>query len=299
MNNIDIAKHWYSLGVATIPLQYRGKRPNFQAFKNTNDLDEHGRVSWKKYQDQLPAEEKLKIWFQSKFTNLAVITNYNGLTICDFDNLDIWSLWKSWITAKYPDMLKKTYLVQTRRGFHAYFFIKNPPERTLKIGNIDIKSAGGYCAAPISIHPTGHVYTSLGKPSDIMTVESLECVLPKSLLEKASKEVEIPCINGNGHRELDPWQVTPTIQGEDPIKWIKQNRSITEFFPHAQPSGGNRWFKVLCPFHQDNSESGWLDVQRNRFGCQAGCVGSGIDIIDFYALLKNVDRSAAVRELAR
>lgn len=292
MQLIDHAMQWHNLGIAPIPVRYRNKRPLF---------------AWKQYQNKLPKTDEIKSWFQSKFVNLAVITGHRGLVIIDFDDLATWQLWQVWIADKNPVLLSQTYRVKTRRGQHIYLFVENPPDRTLSIKTqeddpkkrrtlIDIK-VGGYCLCPPSIHPSGHVYTAINKPSDIMTVESLECVLPQNLLEKAAKEVEIPCIVG-GSSETDVWNVTPTIQGLDAIQWIKQNRSIIEFFPHAQPSGGNRWYTVRCPFHSDNEPSGWLDVQRNRFGCQAGCVGSGIDIIDFFALLKNVDRSTAVRELA-
>ena len=294
MTPLDAALQWLEMGIAPIPIRYRNKRPVF---------------AWKQYQSALPKADEIKSWFQSKFTNLAVITGHRGLVILDFDDPATWQLWQVWIESKNPVLLCQTYRVKTRRGQHIYLFVENPPDRTLAIKTqeddpkkrrtlIDIK-AGGYCLCPPSIHPTGHIYTAINRPSDIMTVESLECVLPQSLLEKASKEVEIPGIGCNGHSQLDPWQVTPTIQGIDPIKWIKQNRSIIEFFPHAQPSGGNRWYTVHCPFHNDNEASGWLDIQRNRFGCQAGCVGSGLDIIDFFALLQNVDRSTAVRELMR
>lgn len=287
MQLIDHAMQWLEMDIAPIPIRYRNKRPLF---------------AWKQYQDKLPKTDEIKSWFQSKFVNLAVVTGHRGLVILDFDNPTTWQLWQVWIKDKNPVLLQQTYRVKTRRGQHIYLFVENPPERTLAIKDdenrtlIDIK-ANGYCLCPPSIHPTGHVYQSINKPSDIVTVESLECVLPQSLLEKASKEVEIPCIVGNGC-ELDPWQVAPNIQGIDPIKWIKQNRSIIEFFPNAQPSGGNRWYTVHCPFHSDNEPSAWLDVQRNRFGCQAGCVGSGLDIIDFFCLLKNIDRSAAVKQLA-
>jgi len=290
MTPLDTALQWQQEGISTIPIRYRSKRPLF---------------AWKKYQTQLPTETEIKEWFKSRFVNVAVITGFKGLSIIDFDNQAIWELWQSWINLKMPELLRKTYRVGTRRGQHVYLFLENPPDKTLSIKDdqnntlIDIKAAGGYCLAPNSIHPSGHQYAGFNKPSGIMTVESLECVLPKSLLEKALKEVEIPCMVGGNNAKIDPWQITPDMQIENPIQWIKQNRSILEFFPNAQPSGANRWYTVLCPFHNDNQASGWLDVRRNRFGCQAGCVGSGIDLIDFYALLKNISRKESVRELAK
>lgn len=284
---IDVALQFLDIGIATIPIKYRSKRPVFP---------------WKPYQDKLPKIDDLKKWFESRFVNIAAITGFRKMIVVDFDNETIWQLWESWINLKMPELLSSTYKVKTRRGQHVYLFVENPPERTLSIKDdknrtlIDVKT-NGYCLCPPSIHPSGHAYQAIGKPSDIITVESLECVLPQNLLEKASKEVEIPCIGDNGSK-IDVWSVTPNIQGVDLIQWIKQNRSILEFFPNAIPSGGDRWYKVLCPFHDDHNESGWIDVRRNRFGCQNQCVGRGVDIIDFYCLLKNVDRSQAIRELS-
>lgn len=286
MTPLDAALQWNSLGIAAIPIKYRDKRPVF---------------GWKQYQKELPKKEDLHQWFKSKFNNVAVITGHQNLVIIDFDNEAIWQLWESWINLKMPKLLPSTYRVKTRRGQHVYLFVENPPERTLKIKNdknqtlIDVKAAGGYCLAPPSIHPSGHCYGSLNTPLDIFTVESLDCVMPQNLLEKAvHNDVTIPPYTGQQCNDV--WNVTPCIGG-DSIQWIKQNRSILEFFPNALPSGGDRWYKVLCPFHDDHNESGWIDVRRNRFGCQNQCVGRGVDIIDFYCLLKNVDRSQAVREL--
>lgn len=286
MTPLDSALQWHTLGIATIPIRYRNKRPMF---------------AWKHCQNKLPEVEDIKKWFKSKFVNVAVITGYRGLTILDFDDPAIWQAWQSWINVKIPELLRTTYRVSTRRGQHVYLFLENPPERTLKIKNedggtlIDIKAAGGYCLAPPSIHPTGHKYQSFNRPSDIMTVECLNGVLPCMLVEKANRQTELPSFNDSCSNGRDVWSVTPEVNG-DPIRWIKQNRSIIEFFPNARPSGGNRWYAVLCPLHDDHSESGWIDSQRNRFGCQA-CLTGSLDVIDFYAMLKQVDRKQAIWEL--
>jgi hypothetical protein len=284
MTPLDTALQWHNEGIATIPIRYRSKRPMFP---------------WKTYQEKLPDEADIKEWFKSKFCNMAVITGYRNLTILDFDTPDIWQLWESWINIQMPNLLCQTYRVKTRRGQHVYLFLENPPERTLKIRNeqnqtlIDVKAAGGYCLAPYSIHPSGHRYTGFNLPSNIVTVGSLDEVLPCMLMEKATAEIEIPQYQ-NG--SCDIWSITPELQNGDAIAWIKSNRSVLEFFPHAVSSGGNRWYKVLCPFHNDHSESGWIDTQRDRFGCQA-CMNGSLDVIDLYAMLKKVDRKQAIREL--
>lgn len=284
---IDTALKFVDIGIGVIPIRYRTKRPTFP---------------WKEYQSKLPTRDELNEWFRSKFVNIATITGFSGMVVIDFDTPDIWKLWQLWINVKMPNLLHKTYRVSTRRGQHVYLFLENPPKRTLKIKNedgqtlIDVKAAGGYCLAPPSIHPTGYKYQSFNQPSDIVTVASIHEVLPCMLVEKATEQVELPISSGfNGSRDV--WSVTTEIDG-DPISWIKDNRSILEFLSHAIPSGGSRWYKVLCPFHDDNTESGWIDTQRNRFGCQA-CLNGSLDVIDFYAMLKQVDRKQAIWELMR
>lgn len=293
MKILDCALQWHESGIATIPIHYRSKRPVY---------------GWKQYQDKLPQIDEIKTWFSSRFVNLAVLTGNRGLCIIDFDDPAIWQLWQPWINGKIPELLTHTYRVKTRRGWHIYLFVDNPPDRTISIRTneensknrrtlIDVK-VNGYCLTVPSVHPSGHVYTALGKPSDIMTINSLEDVLPCILLERALAEIEIPqYTNGvNGH--ADPFESVPTSANGDPIQWIKSNRNILEFFPNAVPSGGSRWYKTLCPLHDDHSESGWIDVQRQRYGCQT-CLNGSLDIIDFYALLKNISRQESIRDLAR
>lgn len=286
----ESAVEWIGMGIAPIPIFYRDKK---------------SKIKWKDYQDTLPCIGELKQWFTSRFCNLAIITGHRNLVVIDFDDLATWQLWQSWIDIKMPELLRQTYRVKTSRGQHIYLFVEDAPDRTLKIKTddnrtlIDVKAAGGYVLTAPSIHPTGHVYQAINRPSDIMTVSCLKDVLPSMLLERALSDVEIPeATNGvNGH--IDPFKAVPTsIQG-DPISWIKRNRNILEFFPNAVPSGGNRWLKVICPLHEDHNESGWIDLQRQRFGCHAGCAGRGVDIVDFLCLLKGIDRKGAISELAR
>lgn len=276
-------KQWLDIGIAVIPCRYRSKRPVF---------------AWRKYQAELPTEDDLKEWFKSRFVNVAIITGWQGLTICDFDDWQTWQVWENWITIKYPNLLNTTYQVKTSRGMHVYFLIENPPERTMKLPKIDVKAAGGYCLIPNSIHPSGHQYRAISNDLQLARIERIEDVIPGMLLSNAVQDVIIPPCPVSHNRPVDIWNIAPE-SNNDRIDWIKSNRNILEFFPNAIPSGGNgRWYKVICPLHNDHAESGWIDTERNRFGCQA-CLNKSLDVIDLFGLLRGVDRKTAIYELSR
>lgn len=270
MFSLITAQTYKKIGIATIPLGIRSKRPD------TGIIGD----GWRKYQSQLPTDDELKKWFYNGLRNIAIVTGWNNLVIVDFDNLALYGVWKS----IYPH-LDKTYKVETRRGYHAYFYIKNPPLTGLKWEGIDVKAAGGYCLIPPSIHPTGHVYTPIQGP--IQTVDHLSDVLPKSLLDKT------PDINPAAFSQPRPF--TPFDQLR-PSDWIKRNVNIIDYFPSARRTSRDHWFAVRCPFHDDNRESGWINATINRYGCHS-CINGSMDVIQFYCQLKGVDFTQAVREL--
>lgn len=312
MTPLDTALQWLDLGIATIPIEYRGKRPKFTSFVETGDISDNGKAEWNPYKEKLPELDRVKTWFKSKFTNIAIVTGWKNLVIIDFDNEPIWKMWQSWINLKMPELLRATYRVKTRRGQHVYLFIEDcPPEMHIRTTEkdlrarknlIDIKSGGGYCLIPPSIHPTGAKYSQNGcKPTDIVTVQSLSDVLPDMLVENASTEYldiddYLPKVTIESQEKIDVWSIAPSCHHENPIKWIKSNRNILEFFPQSIP-GANGCHSVLCPFHNDHKTSAWINPKTNRFGCTVCSLN--MDIIDFNALLKNISRKQSVRGLAR
>ena len=41
--------------------------------------------------------------------------------------------------------------------------------------------------------------------------------------------------------------------------------------------------KIKCPFHEDNSPSGWVNMDTQRYSCFAGCEGGdAYDLIEHY-----------------
>ena len=143
MNDIyNTASYWTGNGIAVIPIAYRDKRPRVP--------------SWREFQNRLPTADELRRWFQSKFSNVAIITGWRGLVVLDFDQQPLYRLWHDWSITAAPQA-RLSYTVQTSRGVHVYFYVDEPVQ-TMRAGTIDVKAGGGYVLAPPSIHPSGRAY---------------------------------------------------------------------------------------------------------------------------------------------
>jgi hypothetical protein len=46
MNLLTTAQTWNDAGIATIPIGYRAKRPDFTALKRVGSIDHNGRAIW-------------------------------------------------------------------------------------------------------------------------------------------------------------------------------------------------------------------------------------------------------------
>ena len=66
---------------------------------------------------------------------------------------------------------------------------------------------------------------------------------------------------------------------------------------HATLKKSGRYYKALCPFHQEKTPSFHVDPERGLFHC-FGC-GKGGDIFDFVMLTANLTFTEAAQELAR
>jgi len=142
-----------SLGLNVFPLKHHTKEP---------------RIAWKDYQTQR---------FEGKFNNddnLAIICGYisNNLVVIDMDNESIMGE----LFHSKENLLKKTLVVKTARGYHIYVRPLQHMPRTVKLHDekgrgIDIKGEGGYVVAPPSIHPNGSRYEIVSQTNKIEVVD--------------------------------------------------------------------------------------------------------------------------------
>lgn len=273
---IDTALNWLKQGIAIIPIGYRSKRPNTRFLTNGE---------WKQYQNTLPCRSDFVAWFHSPFTNIAVVCGWQNLLIVDFDNLRGYELWMQMYGVNgYAD----TYTVKTGRGYHLYYFCEDFPPHTLKWFGGEIK-ASGYCLIPPSIHPSGAKYVAINSNAPIMDIGSIDELFPKGLLIKApARSTPTRPVN---------YKVDLFNQSFSLCDDINQRVRITSFFSSMRKSGDG-WFTVQCPLHDDGRHlSGWIDDNRNRFGCHA-CQNGSMSVIDFHMKLNNLDVNQTIQELS-
>jgi hypothetical protein len=100
------------------------------------------------------------------------------------------------------------------------------------------------------------------------------------------------------------------------VDQIRDRLDIAQFvalYTGGLKSTGDGWFIGRCPFHQSdrdppNKRKFWVDARPGRQlcgclvpDCQAQAPGGGkpMDVINFYARLKEISNSQAIAELAR
>jgi len=286
MNTLQQAQFWQKLGIATIPIRYKDKRPELK--------------SWQEFQKRLPTNTELSKWFSGPFHNLGVVVGWNNLVVIDFDSDIEYARWQLWIARRSVyRWIRQTLQVKTARGVHVYVTTAQPAQNA-KLPGIDIKAVGGYVLSPPSVHPSGPVYTQFGGDLPVR-IEALSDILPAELLAAHTQQPKtvtpapVPVVISD-----DPWSHAEyTLDPDrDLIEQIKERYRIEQFFPRMRSRDG-RWHMANCPFHDDTSPSMWVDTERQLCGCFAGCTAQPYDVIDLYARLHNLSVQEAIKIMAR
>jgi hypothetical protein len=122
------------------------------------------RCKWKRFQTEAPGKGKLRRLFaRPGVTGLAVVCGRvsGDLTIRDFDRADSYLGWAE----AHPDLANTLPTVRTAQGYHVYFR-RAEVDRTISLGDGELRGEGGYCLLPPSTHPdTGQPYTWVVPPS--------------------------------------------------------------------------------------------------------------------------------------
>ena len=267
MNTLPAALTWYHLGIATIPLLARDKRPALDG--------------WRRYQSEMPRLRDLETWFDSGRYNIAVLCGWRGLVVLDFDDLDVYYRWID--ATPYPG----TYQVATARGIHMYYYCQEETECTHGKG-WDVKAAGGYVVGVPSIHPSGHCYYAFldSRPSEIATIQSIW-----SLVEKP--DPPMPLVHSS---PPDPWAVAMRPDSASPgisIAEIKARITLHDLLnlPH---NGRRHMLQCPLPGHDDRNAS-FAVFADDHFYC-FGCQRHG-DVLDFIALRDGLTTAEAMRLL--
>jgi hypothetical protein len=285
MNTHEWAVTWHNLGIATIPVRYKDKRPT---------------VAWEKYKTELPTRNDLMTWFTHGHTNYGVVCGWRELVVLDFDDTQEWSNWQVWLRANKITVVDSAFQVLSSRGVHVYLRQANAG-RNKKVGKIDIKTTG-YVLGPGSIHPSGAEYRAIRDTMMFPLIQTLSDVLPAHLLTQYTEHapgVVVPQVQTTP--ASDPWQVvnTPGVPSRSVVEKIKATYHVEDFFGDKTATGGSRWYLTRCPLHEDSSPSMWIDVAHQLVGCFAGCTPKPLDVINLYARLHGLSNELAIFEMSK
>lgn len=278
VNTLSTALAWWSKGISTIPLPLHSKKKPL--------------IKWRQYQKRLPSIKEMLKWYK-RDSNIAIICGWRGLVILDFDDMSAYPKWlKSHIN--YAD----TYTIETGRGKHLYYYVKNYISETkgLKTKEAEIR-CNNYCLVPPSIHPNGKRYEVIND-SKIRVIQNVsEIALP------------LPSMGGGASKDKAvsiPPHTRQSLSGSSPIIAIKNSFLITDLFPRCYPSG-DHYAIAHCPSKShsngDRNPSLSLDLETNRCQClKPGCplnTPHGNDVIDAYAILNNLSLRQAIVQMLR
>lgn len=254
------------------------------------------KIKWTLYKTQLPTEDELTRWFRIP-CNGAVVTGTNNLVVIDFDDVSEYVRWSQWAaiegsgTAKM--VLHDAYKVRTARGLHVYTRCVEDM-RNLHFGKIDIKGKGGLVTIPGSIHPSGAVYT-VYQDGGFPTWHSLTELFPEEML-KLAERAAAPVRKVNWEVvDRTPAQVLDMKIGVN-IEEVKKAHRIEDYLGEILFTG-EHWGLTLCPFHEDNNPSFWVDTERQLCGCFSGCTAKPLDVVNLFARLNNLSNTDALRIL--
>ena len=127
---------------------------------------------------------------------------------------------------------------------------------------------------------------------DIETILPLN-LFPRVAVETVEYQGMAPAFECHTEYQSDPCTDT-----RDLITKVKDSVRIENLFKGSRSSTDGRWFKALCPFHDDHHESFWIDVQRQICGCQV-CGFKPLDAINLYSKMHGISNSEAIVALAR
>ena len=235
---LNTSLYWYSQGISVIPLIYRSKKPI---------------VKWKRYQSELPTIDNLIQWFTGPKHNLALITTDN-LVVLDFDNPVEFGYWFCYQSDNNPDIID-TYMVQSARGLHLYYWIEDDFEPVKSVESYEIKSHGRMINIPPSVHPTGIPYKAVNSPDKIKKVSSIEQILTFSVVRFEKPKIKIT---------TDPWRILTTD-----YKSVERV-DLLALFPDAKETNTEGYYLANCPFHGHRNNF-MLNVIDGVGYCYTGC----------------------------
>lgn len=271
MDSLRAALRYLNHGLAPIPIWPDGlKNPHL--------------TTTAPYTKTLPTPGDVRRWWSRwPRANIGLITGYwLNYVALDFDDRASYELWQQ-------DNLTlscQTWTVATARGYHVWFQLSEDPGPSrsfVKSGQeVLLRAKGGYCIAPPSVHHTGARYRTVHKVP-VLEIGAVSDVLP-------GWELKTPKTDRKRSQRMSG---SPNLE-------FSTNVRIENLIPIPQdsrPQGQHGAYQVYCPFHEDGRPSAWLNVEQQRFGCNACWPGRWWDVVNVYAKMHDISNSEAYKKL--
>lgn len=268
MNLLHAALTYRRAGLAVIPLW--------------NDKRKNPRISsYAEYCQRLPTETDITNWWGKwPNANIGLITGYwRNYVALDFDTQQEYEFWRNQLTAT-PSLGEYTWTVRTGRGYHVWFELATDPGKSRMYqhqdgGEVLLRAKGGYIIAPPSIHHSGQPYKTICNYLPLK-IEQIDDVLP-DWYEKTLQQ-------------------TPH---QKPLALAMPHTSIRieDLIPPVGNADSKGVHKAHCPFHADKHPSAWVNIQQQRFGCNACWPGQWWDVVNVYAMMNGIDNGEAYKQL--
>jgi hypothetical protein len=234
------------------------------------------------------AEEAWHWWGCRAGANLAVLCGpiSNNLCCLDFDDRALYDQW-----LKAVGSLGRTYTEITPRGAHVFFYLKDLYPRVKTVAGAEVKFTNRFVLINPSYHPSGFAYQVVNPLSALLTAGWRDII---SFLLSDNKE---PIKEPKPGRRLPPRGPKTDL--------LSRLKTVVSVFDLAEEitklEGNGRYWRGLCPFHEDREPSFWVDSVLGLWGCFAhGCKAEGVhDVINLYALYHKLDNREAIRRMVR
>jgi len=164
---VTAAQEYIGLGLRVIALT--GKQPN-------TTVHPHGLFdALPREEEPVPAEDEVvRLFTHPRTTGIGILTCYPNFVV-DIDGEAGAQAWKDIVGE--DDYIPDRWCAKTGRGLHLWFRYEGPVHSYTLTYQLDLKGAGGYVAAPPSVHPDGGKYEWLSPPGDDVPLEPPEGLL--------------------------------------------------------------------------------------------------------------------------
>lgn len=187
-------------------------------------------ICWKRYQNEQPSEEQICKWFGNRPMNMAVVLGeVSGHLVCrDFDDEAEYDRWAD----QHGELARTLPTVKTIQGRHVYFHSSIKGVKKIEKG--ELRSKGGYCLLPPSLHPDGKNYQWINPPTNdnLLTISPEEAgFINPNVTEKTEYTDQTEQIEAIRGVCLD---VKEAIRLTLPVEYGTRNRKIFELARHLK-----------------------------------------------------------------